>query len=77
MCKLLGKDDVSNTNDIFQSLTYKIVNKCTCGEMKCFIMACKKDLPRSKHPKKALWKVPSTETLIYSHWYFSVDHYLT
>ena len=52
MCKLLGKDDVSNTSDTLQSLTYDIISKCTCEELRSFIIARKQDLPRSKLPKK-------------------------
>ena len=52
MNKLLGKDVVSNMNDTLQSLTYKMISKYTCEELRSFIMACKQDLSRSKLPKK-------------------------
>ena len=52
MYKLSGKDVVSNMNNTLQSLTYKMIIKCTCEELRSIIMSCKQDLSRSKFPKK-------------------------
>ena len=50
ICKLMGKRKLNESN--IENITHDILEKCTSDELKAFILARKKDLPKSKLPKK-------------------------